>query len=304
MDGTLTITGNGGAGNYQYSIDGGTTFQSSGSFNGLAAGNYNIVVEDAFGCQGTGTETVGSSGGGSIVNINSSNPSCNGVLDGTISITANSGGNPPLQYSIDGGATFQSSSNFSGLSGGVYPIVVQDNIGCQITSSVTLVEPAAITFTNTLTHPLCNGDNNGSIIINASGGNGSLQYSIDGGTNFQVANTFNNLSSGNYNLVIQDANNCQITGNATLNNPALITFTNSSNNETCGNANGIIVGSGGTGSLQYSIDGGANFRLGFYRLTGFTYSIIRGRLSSNWIRNSFIRRWPLYQFNQYYRSIV
>ena len=278
LDGTLTITGNGGAGNYQYSIDGGTTFQSSGSFNGLAAGNYNIVVEDAFGCQGTGTETVGSSGGGSIVNINSSDPSCNGVLDGTISITANSGGNPPLQYSIDGGATFQSSSNFSGLSGGVYPIVVQDNIGCQITSSVTLVEPAAITFTNTLTHPLCNGDNNGSIIINASGGNGSLQYSIDGGTTFQVANTFNNLSSGNYNLVIQDANNCQITGNATLNNPALITFTSSSNNETCGNANGsiTIVGSGGTGSLQYSIDGGANFQASgvFTGLTGFTYSII------------------------------
>ena len=278
LDGSLTITGNGGAGTYQYSIDGGTTFQSSGSFNGLAAGNYNIVVEDALGCQGTGTETVGSSGGGSIVNINSTDPSCNGVLDGTISITATSGGNPPLQYSIDGGTTFQSSSNFSGLSGGVFPIVVQDNIGCQITSSVTLVEPAAITFTNTLTHPLCNGDANGSITINAIGGNGSLQYSIDGGATFQSSSIFNNLNSGNYSIVIEDINNCQSTGSATLNNPTLITFTSSANNETCGNSNGsiVIVGNGGTGTLQYSIDGGSNFQSSgtFSGLTGFTYSII------------------------------
>ena len=278
LDGTLTITGNGGAGNYQYSIDGGSTFQSSGSFNGLAAGNYNILVEDVLGCQGSGAVTVGSSSGGSIVNINTTDPSCNGILDGTISITATSGGNPPLQFSIDGGSTFQSSSNFSSLPGGVYPIVVEDNIGCQITSSVTLVEPSAINFTNTLIHPLCNGDANGSITINATGGSGSLQYSIDGGATFQSSSTFNNLSAGAFSIIIEDANNCQNTGNTTLIDPTTISYTSSITNETCGNANGSInlVGSGGTGTLQYSIDGGSNFQSSgtFTGLNGFTYSII------------------------------
>lgn len=44
----------------QYSIDGGSTFLPSSSFPNLCTGSYNIVIEDASGCQGTDNATVSS----------------------------------------------------------------------------------------------------------------------------------------------------------------------------------------------------------------------------------------------------
>ena len=55
-DNTITATGAGGTGPYQYAIDG-TTFQTSGTFSNLSNGNYIITVRDANGC----TATVNSS---------------------------------------------------------------------------------------------------------------------------------------------------------------------------------------------------------------------------------------------------
>jgi hypothetical protein len=42
----------GGTGAFQYSINGGSSFQTSSSFSGLAAGTYAVVVKDANGCFG------------------------------------------------------------------------------------------------------------------------------------------------------------------------------------------------------------------------------------------------------------
>ncbi|HWI90994.1 MAG TPA: hypothetical protein VNT20_06945, partial [Flavisolibacter sp.] len=47
-DGAISISGvTGGSGSYQYSINGGTSWQGSGSFTGLTTGNYNLQVRDA-----------------------------------------------------------------------------------------------------------------------------------------------------------------------------------------------------------------------------------------------------------------
>lgn len=45
-DGSITVTATGGNGNYEYSIDGGENWTSTGEFNGLAAGAYKVVVRD------------------------------------------------------------------------------------------------------------------------------------------------------------------------------------------------------------------------------------------------------------------
>ncbi|NBT16997.1 MAG: hypothetical protein EBS95_11765, partial [Chitinophagia bacterium] len=58
----------------------------------------------------------------------STNISCNGGNDGTITITATGGSTK--KYSIDNGATFQSSNVFTGLTAGSYTIVVSDNNNC------------------------------------------------------------------------------------------------------------------------------------------------------------------------------
>jgi gliding motility-associated-like protein len=276
VDGSLTINASGGTGLLQYSIDGGT-LQSSNIFNSLVAGTYSVLVQDANGCQTTSIENVNSAGGISLNNLSAINPTCNGANDGIINITA-TGGSGTLTYSINGGSSFQNSGFFTGLAGNTYSVIVQDVNLCQVTSSITLTEPSNITFSSILSQPLCNGDNNGSIEINATGGTGSLQYSVDGGVTFQSSSLFSNLTAGSYSILIEDANSCQQSGTISLNDPNALTYSATITNETCSNSNGsiTITASGGTGALQYSIDGGVNFQnsANFTGLPGFNYNII------------------------------
>ena len=48
--GSVTIAASGSTAPYQYSIDGGTTFGSLGSYSGLAPGPHTIICEDFNGC--------------------------------------------------------------------------------------------------------------------------------------------------------------------------------------------------------------------------------------------------------------
>lgn len=58
---------------------------------------------------------------------------------------------------------------------------------------------------------------NGNVItVQASGGTGFLEYSING-VNFQAANQFTNLACGNYTVTVRDANGCKATSSATVN---------------------------------------------------------------------------------------
>jgi len=45
-NGTITVQAQGGSGNYNYSNDGGIIWQASGSFTGLAEGDYNVKIKD------------------------------------------------------------------------------------------------------------------------------------------------------------------------------------------------------------------------------------------------------------------
>ena len=46
-DGTITISASGGTGNFEYSIDGGSTWQVNNAFTGQAAGMYNVYVKNS-----------------------------------------------------------------------------------------------------------------------------------------------------------------------------------------------------------------------------------------------------------------
>ena len=276
-DGQIAVTATGGSGTLTYSSDNGTTFQAGSTLTGLAAGTYTVVVEDAGGCQATATATVTNANGPSITATAPVNPGC-GASDGSISITA-SGGTGTLQYSIDNGATFQAGNVFSGLAAGTFTLVVQDASGCQATGSETLINangPAITTVTPV--NPGCSASD-GSISIAASGGTGTLQYSTDNGTTFQPGSSFTNLAGGTYAIVVEDASGCQATASQTLTAgtaPAITTVTTTS--ATCGSSDGSVTinASGGSGTLQYSIDNGATFQSGsiFSGLASGSYTIV------------------------------
>lgn len=89
--------------------------------------------------------------------------------------------------------------------------------GCEASQTVQITSPNApiIDAINT-TNPDC-GAANGGIIINASNGSSPYTYSINNGVNFQASNTFTNLSSGSYSVVVKDNLGCEVTQQVSLN---------------------------------------------------------------------------------------
>jgi gliding motility-associated-like protein len=143
-NGSITVTNVvGGNGNYQYSIDGGA-FQSSATFNNIAAGNHTIDVEDNATPPDQGTMIVGM---GSIAGPTSFIPvpisaSCLDN-DGQVDVTNVVGGTMPYQYSANGGA-FVVNPLITGLSSGNSNITVEDANGCTVSRS------AFVSINNTL----------------------------------------------------------------------------------------------------------------------------------------------------------
>lgn len=223
-NGDLTINASNGTPGYTYSADNGVSFQASNFFNSLAAGNHFVVVEDNNGCQISGTAVIANDALPVIDNVVSVNPLCNGSLDGSITITS-SGGVGVHQYSINNGVSYQASNVFNGLGAGTYNVVVQDGNLCTATTTITLTNPAALTYTAVITDLLCNNDFTGELALTGNGGTGLYSYSIDNGVNFQGGGTFGFIAAGNYNVVVEDANGCQAIGVEVVNEPAPLAFT-------------------------------------------------------------------------------
>ena len=254
-NGTITVTANGGTGVYQYSNDNGVTFQASNVFNGLAATTYDIVVEDANGCQETAPSLVPNEASPVITAVFATDLLCNSICNGVLDITA-SGGTGALTYDIGGAG--QAGGVFGTLCAGNYTITVTDVNGCTDVANATLVEPTALTFTSTPTDLLCNNDNTGEITINAVGGTGMYLYSYDNGVTFSSFSTESNLAAGNYNLIVEDANGCQTTGTEIVNEPTPLAITNqTSTNASCfgtcdGDASVTVSGGTTTGVYTYT----------------------------------------------------
>jgi len=260
-DGSITITASNGISPYQYSVDGGITFQSSNTFNGLAANTYNIVVKDAALCQVTSSQVVPNSGVPVINSISTINPLCNGNCNGTITAVA-SGGGGGIQYSIDG-VTFQSSGTFTNLCGATtYTITIKDVNSCTITKDTILVNPPLLVIDSIVsTNVSCNGLSDGTITIYASGGTGAISYSINNGTTFQTSNSFNALAINTYNIVVKDANACTANGTTSISQPAPLSIPRTLTNITCNSgSNGqiVVAPQGGTSPYHYTWSNGGN----------------------------------------------
>ncbi|SHG72200.1 Por secretion system C-terminal sorting domain-containing protein, partial [Flavobacterium granuli] len=262
-DGSITIIASGGTGTLMYSIDQGNTYHTSNVFTGLAAGEYKWRVKDANDCLLKGTFIL-TSPPAVIVTSTLVNPKCNGGTDGSITINA-TGGNSPLMYSINDGATYQTSQVFNALAAGQYQWAVKEGNGCITRGTVNLIAPTLIVASATPTNPKCNGGTDGSFTITATGGTGTLMYSKDDGSTYQTSNVFAGLTAGEYKWAVKDVNDCVKKGIVTLANPTLISVSVSAVNPSCCEAlkDGSITlnASGGTAAFLYSINDGATYQV-------------------------------------------
>ncbi|MBS1573819.1 MAG: hypothetical protein JST09_00830 [Bacteroidetes bacterium] len=218
-DGTITASASGGTG-FTYSLNGGA-YQASGSFTGLAAGNYTVTAKSAAGCTGVLQVALGSSNPCSgvtiTVSLSSVNPS-SGQSNG--SITATASGATGFTYSLNSGP-YQSSGTFSGLAAGNYTVTAKSSGGCLGTAQTTLTATnpctnTSITITPTVTDvvPCSTSANNGSISVTASGSSG-YSYNLNGGA-YQSTGTFNNLAAATYTIGVKDVNGCTNTASVTV----------------------------------------------------------------------------------------
>lgn len=134
QNGRILVTGNGGISPYQYSIDGGETFQSQSLFSNLSGGDYQVAVKDAYNCTGSTTVTVPTCT--LLLAAETQNASGSASNDGSITAII-TGGVPPFQYRIMGGA-FQDEPTISGLTPGNYTLIIRDSVGCSRQLDVTV----------------------------------------------------------------------------------------------------------------------------------------------------------------------
>ncbi len=284
-NGSISITASGGTAPLEYSIDNGTNWQSSATFNGLPAGSYNIIVRDGTLCETSWINNpvvLVSTGGAAITQVVPADASC-GSNNGSINITA-SGGTAPLEYSIDNGTTWQSSASFPGLAAGNYNVIVRDGTLCETQwpgNPVLINNIGGATISQVTPSGTTCGNSNGSINITASGG-APLEYSIDNGTTWQSPAAFSGLPAGSYNVVVRDGTLCETLW---AGNPVVLTNVSgasvssvNSTDASCGAPNGTIVinTTGGTAPLEYSINNGIDWQSSaiFSGLPAGSYSVI------------------------------
>ena len=213
-NGQITISASGGTGSFQYSINNGTNyFANGGVFSPLPPGTYTIKVKDSNGCEKIAAAPLTVSDPPSLIagTAAGTNPLCN-LSTGSITVSSSAGGTGTLQYSRDGVSAFQTGNVIANVPAATYNnITIKDANGCTaiVPSTVTLTAPPAIGVGSTITQPTCFGSTNGKITVTATNGVGILQYSKDGGTNFQSSNIFNsNIGAGSYSIAVKDANGC------------------------------------------------------------------------------------------------
>jgi hypothetical protein len=143
-NGSAVVTANGGATPYQFSIDGGITFQGSGTFQNLMAGNYSVIVHDAASGVDTVSFTITEPFPFLVDSFSITNVSCLGGVDGSACVHTSGGtpfppssGLPPNTYVWSVGNTDSCTNN---LTIGTYSITVSDMNGCSVSTSFSILQ--------------------------------------------------------------------------------------------------------------------------------------------------------------------
>ncbi len=145
--------------------------------------------------------------------VNSS-VSCFGESDGSAQITDFLGGLEP--YHIEW-STGSNNLELDSLSAGSYSLTITDANECVDIYNFEVGSPEALILNAEFNDPLCFGESNGSVMLNASGGVPSYFFSLDGVQ--QTNNRFENLAAGNYTFYLLDDNACQDSVSVNLNDP-------------------------------------------------------------------------------------
>lgn len=246
-NGTATATITGGTAPYRIVWSNGQTGNTATS---LPGGIISVTVTDANDCTETAQITIDELPELSI-STTSVNVLCNGDATGSIDLNIDSG-TRPFTFNWSNGANTEDLNN---LPAGTYDVQVTDANNCQDRTSVTITEPNALAISFSTTDISCNGASTGAIDLTITGGTAPYNISwSNGATTEDLAN----IPAGTYQVNITDANDCQVNGTVTINEPNVLNLSTTSTDATCGENNGTATASanGGTPPYQFTWSNG------------------------------------------------
>ncbi len=250
-DGKVELTASGGVGPYSFQLDGKT--QSNPVFENLGVGNYTALVIDNQGCSqvrpfGVFTDNPPS------VSASINHTSC-GSANGSITLSA-MGGMSPYTYRIDN--EMVPDGQLDDLEAGTYAVEVIDQNGCIDHQDIIVQGSEEVVASADAVGTQC-GQENGSIKVHATGGTGTLFYSVGG--SFRSVPEFSGLEAGIYDISVKDGSGCLITWQEEIAASETFDLMPQVQRTTCGLLNGAITvsASGETGPYQYRLNNAGNF---------------------------------------------
>lgn len=248
-NGAIEVMASGATGEIDYLWSGAISASEESTLDSLPAGNYIIQAIDVRGCsdevrvQLTQPDKL-------TIQSQVTNPKCN-QPNGSIAININ-GGVPEYDIAWSDGP---SADKFrTDLGEGEYTVTITDGNACLESMDFDLyMQESPEIIDSTINHVSCNGNNNGRISIEISGGSPTYSYSWSNG--ITGVSEIENLTAGAYTVSISDSNDCTITQDFLISQPSILEANVIISDPDCGKENGAIelVVAGGVG--PYSVGG-------------------------------------------------
>jgi len=266
---TITANASGGTPTYEFRLEdtGGAIirpYQTQNTFLNVTAGDYIVRGRDSNGCENpinTAIIIVAPVG----PSFTATPTACySGANDASILVDITSlPGNGGFQFNIDGGPWIAptpptaASYTFNNLANGTYTINVRDSFGCIGTPQSVTIDPALTAVVDVVDVTTCA---DGSITVNASGGDGPYQYAFVTTTTspaglFGASNTLT-ITAGNegtYDVYVRDNSAatpfCEYVETVTVNPATPLTITTTPTDPLCHD---------GVGSIEVNVTSGDN----------------------------------------------
>ncbi len=242
FNGAADLTVSAGTAPYSFIWSNGETTEDIDS---LQFGTYSVTITDANGCTSISSTNVLDIFGPYItytaINTTCGNP--NGSIDVTVL-----GGTAPFFYNWNSGQF--ATQDLLNLAAGSFTLELADAAGCQVDSTIILIDVPGPIVNATSTPSTC-GFNNGNALATVVGGSTPFSYSW---SNASIDSFATNLLAGTYSLQVSDSNGCVANDTTTLVNIAGPTLSLSYSDATCGLNNAMIDLTVTSGTAPYTYD--------------------------------------------------
>ena len=136
----------------------------------------------------------------------------------TVSVT---GATPPYTY-LWNDPMSQTTATASNLTAGTYTVTVTDDVGCVVSSDVTVPAISGVAFNVIPNNPSSCGANDGSAFVSLTNGTFPIIYQWSNG---DISANADSLTAGVYTIVVTDANNCKDSAFVVLSDPGAASLT-------------------------------------------------------------------------------